>query len=190
MITSDSLLAISTHLRTKREKRNLSIAELALQANVSEAAISKIENARRVPSLEELEKLSKALSINLSSFFLNIFSFKSDKYMVLKKNDRETFTREDSEGVTYEPLLSFDIQNSLVRSSIVTIKAGTERPPISTDAIELNYIISGGVMQIIDNEEIFLETGDACFLKSTFPHAMHNKTTTDCVMFVVYFMNV
>ena len=192
MVNADSLLAISTQLIENRNKKNISIEDLALKSGIEIDTISKIENARKVPSIEQLSKLSQSLEISLSTFFLTIFTQKSEKYMVFRNENRKVFHRNDSEGVNYEPLLSFDItKNALVRSAIITVKAGTNRPPISTDAIELNYIISGSITQIVDNESIDLNTGDTFFLKSTFPHAMQNKSeTVDCVMMVVYFMNV
>ncbi len=52
-------------LRTARERRNLSQAELATKAGLQPAAISHFETGNRAPSFENLKRLSDALNISV-----------------------------------------------------------------------------------------------------------------------------
>jgi len=52
-------------LRTARERRSLSQAELATKTGLQPAAISHFETGQRAPSFENLKRLSDALNISV-----------------------------------------------------------------------------------------------------------------------------
>ena len=56
-------------LRHHREKRGYSVRELARRAGVGYVTIVRIENGHMSPTVEMLEKLAKALAINVRDFF-------------------------------------------------------------------------------------------------------------------------
>jgi transcriptional regulator with XRE-family HTH domain len=56
-------------LRHWRERRGYSVRELARRAGVGFVTVSRIENDRMSPTVAMLEKLAKALEINVRDFF-------------------------------------------------------------------------------------------------------------------------
>ena len=56
-------------LRHWREKRGLSVRQLAERASVSYVTVVKIENGRMSPTVALLEKLARALAISVRELF-------------------------------------------------------------------------------------------------------------------------
>lgn len=56
---------VAARLREARRKRALSQAELAATAELKQSAVSHYESGRRVPSLEHIIRLAKALEISV-----------------------------------------------------------------------------------------------------------------------------
>lgn len=56
-------------LRHWRERRGYSVRGLADRAGVGFVTVSRIENGRMSPTVEMLEKLAKALDIDVRDFF-------------------------------------------------------------------------------------------------------------------------
>lgn len=55
-----------------RKERGLSQEKFALEADIDRRYMSDLENGRRNPSLEILEKIAKQLGISLSDLFLEV----------------------------------------------------------------------------------------------------------------------
>lgn len=55
-----------------RQERHLSQLSLAYEANLSKSYLSDLENGRRNPSLEILNRLAKALGISLEELFRGV----------------------------------------------------------------------------------------------------------------------
>ncbi|MCL2661460.1 MAG: helix-turn-helix domain-containing protein [Acidobacteriaceae bacterium] len=60
-------LQIATAVRDLRHVRNLSQRQLAARMNVPRTYISKIENGKAMPTLSSLDRLAKALQVDIST---------------------------------------------------------------------------------------------------------------------------
>ena len=71
---------LSSRVQYLRETRELTQAELAKRASVSQSTVAQIESGDKNPSVETLEKIASALDINLAIFFaqddIHIFDMK------------------------------------------------------------------------------------------------------------------
>ncbi len=65
---------LGMRIRFLRKEKKLSQEDLALEANINKNYLSDLENGRRNPSFEILEKLAVALGISLSDLFKGIES--------------------------------------------------------------------------------------------------------------------
>jgi transcriptional regulator with XRE-family HTH domain len=65
----DDMLNIGAKFRAARQKKNLSLRELASLASVSASMLSQIENGRANPSVMTLYNVAEALSISITDFF-------------------------------------------------------------------------------------------------------------------------
>lgn len=65
---------LGMRIKYLRQKRGMSQLDLSLESNVNKNYICDLENGRRNPSLEILERISDALSITLEELFKGISS--------------------------------------------------------------------------------------------------------------------
>lgn len=67
-----AVIQLGMRIRYLRSLRKWSQEDLALEANINRNYICDLENGRRNPSLEVLERISDALGITLSELFRGI----------------------------------------------------------------------------------------------------------------------
>ena len=65
---------LGMRIKFLRKERHWSQEDLALEANVNKNYLSDLENGRRNPSFEILERIATALKISLSDLFKGIES--------------------------------------------------------------------------------------------------------------------
>ena len=63
----DGSIQVATAVRDLRRVRNLSQRQLAARMNVPRTYISKIENGKAMPTLSSLDRLAKALQVDISA---------------------------------------------------------------------------------------------------------------------------
>ena len=69
VVLCDNTWPLPVLLRQWREKRGYSVRELARRAKVGFVTVSRIENGHISPTVAMLEKLAKALEIDVREFF-------------------------------------------------------------------------------------------------------------------------
>lgn len=180
----DILVNLGKQLKKVRLSKNLSLKQVAEMSEVSTGLISKIENFRTTPSLPVLLKIMQSLEIDLSE--LNLHSNKTEKYILIRKGEGHIEPRDDSRGLEYTFLFSSNISNSNLRTYIINVKPGVYREPISTDALELLYVINGKLDYIIKEEVINLGTGDLLFFDGSDPHALKNESSESVTLLKMY----
>ena len=73
-------IKIGLRIKELRNAKGISQEALAGEANLDRTYINSVENGKRNISIENIEKISKALSCSLQEFFLSeIFNNKSKK---------------------------------------------------------------------------------------------------------------
>lgn len=75
---------IGNKIRKLRKNNNFTLKELSERSGLSVSFISDIENGRRIPRLENLDKLSKALNVDIS-------------YLIDRKNNKNS--KDNKDGV-------------------------------------------------------------------------------------------
>lgn len=73
----ETVLSIARKIRALRQRKKLTLQQLAERTKLTKGLISKIENSRTVPSLPVFVELVKALEVPLNVFFEDI-NFKSN----------------------------------------------------------------------------------------------------------------
>lgn len=66
---------LGMRIRFLRKEKKMSIEDLALEAEINKNYLGDLENGRRNPTIRVLEKIAKALEINLSELFRGLESF-------------------------------------------------------------------------------------------------------------------
>ncbi|MDH5604935.1 MAG: XRE family transcriptional regulator, partial [Cyclobacteriaceae bacterium] len=178
MLKDDVLSEIGKRIKAERVKRGMNLQEVADLAGVTAGLLSKIENFRTVPSLPVLLNISKSLQVNMYDLVENIENDRDIPFLLVKKAERVIEEREDSVGLIYESLVHQDIANINFRANIVKVKPHVTREPLSTDAMELIYVICGSVTYGFKNKEVTLEEGDSLYFDGAFAHSLRNNAET------------
>lgn len=64
-------MLIGERLKSLREERNLSQGHIEKRTGLLRCYISRVENGHTIPSIETLEKISRAMEVNLPDLFHN-----------------------------------------------------------------------------------------------------------------------
>ena len=182
----DILVNIGRQLKSARQKRNLTLQQVALRAGVSAGLISKIENLRTTPSLPVLLKIMQTLNIDLSE--LDLSPNAVNEYVVIRKGEGTIEEREDSTNLEYTHLLSSNATDNSLRVYLIKVAPNTHRKPISTNANELLYVISGKLTYLIKDEEVVLNEGDLMFFDGNLPHGLVNETDNEVILLKIYLL--
>ncbi|WP_452600313.1 helix-turn-helix domain-containing protein [Pontimicrobium sp. MEBiC01747] len=184
----DFLIGIGKRIKSIRKKQGITISDLARDAGVSNGLISRIENGRTIPSLPVLLGLINALSIDTSTFFEAVEKKTGAKFIHVKKEEQQFIEKEiEAEGFTYHQIFGKSLNAIGFEAVLLTVSPNSKRDKIITDAWEFKYVISGECTYIIDNEEVLVKAGDSIYFNGRLPHVPENRSTTDCVMLVLYF---
>ena len=178
---------IGRQLKKARQKRDLTLQQVAKRSGVSPGLISKIENLRTTPSLPVLLKIMQTLSIDLSE--LDLSPNHQGDYVLIKNGEGTIEEREDSPGLEYKHLFSSTITDHNLRIYTVCIDKGTYRKPISTEATELVYVLSGKVNYILKKDTVLLEKGDLLFFDGTIPHGLSNEFDDVAILLKMYLIH-
>ena len=80
---ADGTLQVATAVRDLRHVRNLSQRQLAARMGVPRTYISKIENGKAMPTLSSLDRLARALKVDIASLLRDANHRHSDETAVL-----------------------------------------------------------------------------------------------------------
>ena len=184
----DILIQISNRIKERRREQNITVQELANQADVSKGLISQIENSRTIPSLIVLIDIIKALNIDLNEFFKDIGTKSNASPVLVKRKDEyDHFEKEHAIGFHYKRIFTRFIDHSTVDIVILELEPNSSRPLVETDAFEYKYIISGQVEYLINGDKILLGPGDSLLFDGRIPHTPVNMGPGTASMLVIYF---
>jgi len=183
---SDSLSLIGKKINEIRKKSKLNLTEVASKADITAGLLSKIENFRAVPSLPVLHRIAVALEVPLSELVSLVAAGNASNYLIVRRSEREIESRDDSQELIYESILSQDVNNMHMRTTIVTVPPKVYRKPISTEALEQVFVISGKVIYEIGDDTIELFEGDSMFFDGNIPHSVENKGDKKVILFKIY----
>ena len=184
----DILIQISNRIKERRREQNITVQELANQANVSKGLISRIENSRTIPSLMVLIDIIRALNIDLNEFFKDIRTKSNASPVLVKRKDEyDHFEKELAIGFHYKRIFTRFIDHSTVDIVILELEPNSSRPLVETDAFEYKYIISGQIEYQINGDKILLGPGDSLLFDGRIPHTLVNLGADTASMLVVYF---
>lgn len=170
-------------LRNKNEFKQSDLAEIT---GTTKGLISKIENGRTVPSLPVLITILQALKVDFKEFFGDIAIEKGSNFYVIRAEDVQKIYKEDASGFEYGFIFTKPVNSTILEVTLLTIQPHSRRDPISTDAYEFKYIISGEVQYEIGDEKVNLKAGDSLFFDGRIMHVPRNITLEPVTMLVVY----
>ena len=165
-------------IRTVRERKGLTMREVANKAEVSESLISQIERDKVSPSLDTLLTIAEVLQIDLEYLFQDFK--KTKKVSIVRSDDRNAMVLKQ---IRYEQLSSFSSPNEkhAIEAFILTIKSGQEKGDFEYGhpGRELGFILSGKGRLHYGTETYDLNEGDSISFTSDIPHTLKNTGNDD-----------
>lgn len=161
-------------IREVRERRSLTLKDVADKAGVSESLVSQIERNRVSPAIDTLLSLADALDIDLEYLFSD---YRKDRSVrVIHKSERSTFTRP---GVLYERLAQLDGPaqgRDGIEAYCISIEKGSKTggKQYGHPGFELGIIIEGQAELTVGNATLKLSEGDSASFMADSPHVLAN----------------
>jgi transcriptional regulator with XRE-family HTH domain len=166
-------LRIGEKVRELREKRGLSLQDMANRTGYTSALLSQVENHLISPPLGALIKIAKALEVKVGTFF---GEEPRESYAIVRRDERKHISRYASkEGVSYGYVyesLGFDKKDRQMEPFLVTLEPATVKSEkLSThDGEEFIFVLEGEMEAILGGHKDVLHPGDSIYYNSTIPH--------------------
>ena len=158
-------------IRAVRERRSLTLKEVAEKAGVSESLVSQIERDRVSPAIDTLLALADALEMDFDYLFAGL---KRERPIeIVRKDERPIF--QVKRGIRYDQLAQLE-ENGGIEAYIITIETGakTGNAEYGHPGWELG-IVESGTMKLTAGDQVFTcKQGDSVSFKADTPHILSN----------------
>ena len=164
-------------LREIRERKQMTMKDVAEKVGVTESLISQIERNKVSPAIETLFSIAEILDIDLEYLFSD---FKRSKdVQLIHKSERAVYV---SHGVTYEQLSkASDRDNGHgIEAYFLEINPGEEKGDAEYGHVgmEMGVILQGKGELSYGKESYKLVAGDSLSFESDIPHIIKNTGST------------
>ncbi|MEW6265751.1 MAG: cupin domain-containing protein [Thermodesulfobacteriota bacterium] len=168
---AEELDLLGERVKTIREQKGLSLADVASRTGFEESFLGKIESGEVSPPLGDLIKLGRALGLKMGYF---ISGGETKTYTVVRSGERQKVARRASSqdkayGYTYMSLAPGKA-NRQMEPFLITLEPAPSEELSSHEGQEFIFIMSGKMEAILDRDRIVLEPGDAIYYDSNVPH--------------------
>jgi transcriptional regulator with XRE-family HTH domain len=166
-------LRVGEKVRELREKKGLSLQDMATRTGYTSALLSQVENHMISPPLGALIRIAKALEVKVGTFFGDE---PRESYAIVRKDERKHISRYASkEGVSYGyayESLGFDKKDRQMEPFLVTLEPATVKSEklSAHDGEEFIFILEGEMEAILGDHKDVLYPGDCIYYDSAIPH--------------------
>lgn len=182
---------LGAEIRSVRKARGLTLDELSKQVSCSVAYLSRVERGGTKITVELLDEISDALSVDSAWFFPKSGGDGAlERTHVVRADARRPlsnmYTRSAEELGFEDELLSSTISGDCYLL-LSRFPPGVGNPPQPQSGYvfegeQHGLILSGEIMLVLSKERIILHPGDSFSYPSTIPHRFHNNGETEATM--------
>ena len=167
--------SIGPKLRELRLQRGLSLQQLAERAEVSAAAIHKIERSGMVPTITTLLKLAAALNRPVG-YFIDEDVEESGPAVLIPAGDRRVVYT-SHRGIDLAGI-SGPYGRFFLAGAVATVEPGASSgdKPMEHPGEELVFVLEGALEFDVDGREYKLGKGDSVHFRTDRPHRWRNPT--------------
>ncbi|GAB4471251.1 MAG: cupin domain-containing protein [Anaerolineales bacterium] len=178
MVTS-----IGERIKSLRNERNMTLAELSQKTNLSPSYLSQLERDKTTPSISSLVEIANALEVNVRYFFEEE---RSGELAFVTRKSLAPFQAVEHPASRELPLTPVD-EPSRLRVWQYTLPKGMS---VSVEAEEEGetfcFVLSGEAKLDIGDEKIVLTEGDSAAFAATQSHILTNEASEQCVVLYAY----
>jgi len=179
--------AISEKLRALRLRKSMGLAQLAEHTGLSAAMLSKLENARLVPTLPTLVRIATVFNVGLDYFFTD--PRKRHVVAISRKEERIKFPGDAKpRDAAYEfESLNFRAAERKLNAFLAYFHDVplAKIVPHYHAGVEFLYVIDGELEISIGTEVYQICKGDAIYFDSIQKHTYRSRGPKNCVAIVV-----
>lgn len=178
---------IAEKLRALRLRKSMGLAQLAAHTGLSQAMISKLENARLVPTLPTLARIAIVFDVGLDYFFTD--ERKRHVVALSRRGERIRFPESAAarNAAYHFESLSFRARESKLYGFLADFHRvpDTKLVAHAHPGVELLYLLEGSLTMKIGTESYQLEAGDAIYFDSIQRHSYVSAGPDKCTAVVV-----
>jgi len=160
-------------LRAVRERKSITLKEVAKRAGVSESLVSQIERNKVSPSIDTLLTISDVLGIDYEYLFSDYRQ--NQKVTIVRAGDRTSLVLND---VTLHQLSKTDdvLEEHSIEAFLLEIGKGSQKGDLEYghNGKEFGVILEGTCELVYGTETYNLQTGDSVSFSSDIPHILKN----------------
>lgn len=181
-------LDLGNQVRKLRNKRDLTLQDLANLTGLSKPNLSQIENNLVTPPIATLLKIATALGVPIGHFFQE--SPQKSDMIVIRKEDRYGVAKGphiSHIGYQYEPLAYPKIDKSM-EPFIVHMEERESSEIVYNNhrGEEFLYVLEGRLEFYYGEETVILEEGDSLYFDSVLPHGYRGIDGPAKTLVVIY----
>ncbi len=175
--------SIGERIKSLRNERNMTLAELSQKTNLSPSYLSQLERDKTTPSISSLVEIANAMDVNVRYFFEEE---KSTELAFVTRKSLAPFQDIDYSTSQELPLTPVD-EPSRLRVWQYNLPKGAS---LTVDALEEGenfcIVLSGEVALEIGDEKIILGEGDSAAFAATQSHTLTNESGELSVILYAY----
>ena len=163
---------IGSKLRALRLQKKLGLVQLAEHTGLSAALISKIERGNLFPTLPTLLRIAMVYGVGLEHFFVETDN--RPLIVISRKNDRLRLPNRPGDEAPSYFFESLDFSATDRKSNIYYAEfpcSAKPSEPHEHAGTEFIYVIAGGLVVTIAEEDVVLEEGDAVHFDASALHS-------------------
>lgn len=174
MLKSKTKYKFGEKLRAVRERKKLTLKDVAAKAGVSESLVSQIERNRVSPSIDTLLQIADVLDIDYEYLFSGYR--RKRKVAIVRAAERDSISRNK---MTIEQLSQCGdgTNEPAIEAFLLDIEAGGEKGDreYGHSGWEFGVILQGSAELIYGSETYNLSEGDSISFPSDSPHLFKNS---------------
>jgi transcriptional regulator with XRE-family HTH domain len=177
---------IGPKLRALRLRRSMGLTQLGQRTGLSPALLSKIENAKLVPTIPTLLRMARVFDVTLDYFFQN--EHRRRIIAVTRQQEREKAGEERLGTGEGFQLLRLDLGagerkfHAYLAEFPATVEAGRGH---MHQGFEFVHVLVGRLELVIGSDVTVLETGDSIYFDSNLRHGYRSLDQRACTAFMV-----
>lgn len=186
------LEGINKKIKRLRKKKKMTLVELGELTDFTKGYLSRIENSTISPRLPTLQKIARALDVDVGYFFEEPSDHKEENSgeshnldLTRGESSHHSVMIESDASYSYHPLVH-SFSGKYMAPYLLRIEKGkTER--FTHDSEELLYVVSGRVLFSYNGKEHSMAAGDCAYFDSRLEHQVLNTEQKTAVLLnVVY----
>ena len=177
----DDNITLGANIRKARKRRKMSLEQLANETSLSTGFISQLERGIVNVSVDNLRKIARSLGLKM----VDLFEVEGNHNLgaVTRKGEGIVLRVEDSD--THCESLILEGSPNIQATLYINPPGDGRVAPSSHLGEEFVFIVKGGVVYTLNDQQYHLEEGDSMYYRSEALHSWINPGDQESVMVII-----